>query len=144
CVNSACVERLFSCMGWFHNKYRNHLKPKKVLQMSQLRAAMNYRNNLKVIENSIKKFQDNIQLSQPQSDNSKRLTDSTQNNQDYAAVVSDSEDEEIQEERNNNAMSVEEWNEIVSKWITMIDDDEHAGNIIDHPSINKDAKWNLS
>ncbi|CAG8745897.1 15240_t:CDS:1 [Dentiscutata heterogama] len=136
--------------------------------MSQLRAAMNHRNNLKAIENLIKNFQNN-QNNFQLSDNSEILN-STQSNQDYAIDISDSEDEEIQEqERNNNAISAEEWNEIVSKWITMVDDDEHVrneeewdlqdsdeleldenaitsnqvDNVIDHPSINKDAKWNL-
>ncbi|CAG8589537.1 6378_t:CDS:2, partial [Scutellospora calospora] len=169
CVNSACVERLFSCMGWFHNKYRNRLKPNKVLQMSQLRAAINHHNNLKAIKSSIETFQSNVQLLLPQSDNSEILIDPTQN-QDYTIVVSDSEDEETQNQ-NNNIMNVEEWNKTISKWVTMIDDDEYSRSeeewdqlnsveleldeniinsnqvvsniIIDHPSINKDAKWNL-
>ncbi|CAG8637261.1 2290_t:CDS:2 [Cetraspora pellucida] len=86
--------------------------------------------------------------------NNSEIPNSTQNNQDYTMIISDSKDDEIQEqERNNNAISVEEWSEIVSKWVTMINDDERldenaiilnqTGNI-DHPSINKDAKWNLS
>ncbi|CAG8519206.1 9843_t:CDS:2 [Cetraspora pellucida] len=66
-------------------------------------------------------------------DNSEILTDSTQNNQDYTIVISDSENEEIQEqERNSNAMNMEEAYE------------NATGNKIDHPLINKNAKWNLS
>ncbi|CAG8720045.1 10377_t:CDS:1, partial [Scutellospora calospora] len=73
--------------------------PKKVLQMSQLCTAMNYHNNLKVIESSIKKFKDNIQLLLSSSDNSEILTDSAQIDQDYTIITSDSEDKEVQDKK---------------------------------------------
>ncbi|CAG8728401.1 11811_t:CDS:1, partial [Racocetra fulgida] len=84
------------------------------LQMSQLRAAMNHRNNLKAIENSIKKYQENILILLPESDNSEISADLTQTNQEYTIIDSDSENEEIQtseQERNTNAMGEKEWNE---------------------------------
>ncbi|CAG8604961.1 6259_t:CDS:1 [Dentiscutata heterogama] len=94
--------------------------------MSQLRAAMNYRNNLKAIENSIKKYQENF-LPLLESNNPET---STQTNQDYIIIVSDFEDEEeiqISElERNNNPMNEKEWNKMVLKWIDMINDNKHA------------------
>ncbi|CAG8527567.1 1163_t:CDS:2 [Racocetra fulgida] len=106
---------------------------------------MNHRNNLKAIKNSIKKFKNNIQLLLLSSDNSEILTDFAQINQDDTMIISDSEDEETQEqEKNNNAMSIEEWNKIFDPDEYAIISNQIVSNIItDHPLINKDAKWNL-
>lgn len=138
CINSASVERLFSTMGFLHNKRRNRLGYKKVLEMSQLRGKIIQERKLKSIEKSAKQIHNpNILLP--------IISDSEENND--SSQESDLEHDQVNDNNTDNNI---QWEEIVAKWLILLRNEqlEEDLDLIDidetvHPATSQDAKWPL-
>jgi hypothetical protein len=139
CINSASVERLFSCMGFFHTKARNRTNYEKVLAMSQLRGEIQ---------------------------RSKRISSSE--SKKIKPISIDSEElpnEELDDENDDQISSSTTWASHIDYWLEMLNDEYIEENHNDisieeqdfdreiqfdeiknqlHPSDSKNAKWDLS
>ncbi|CAG8817496.1 8102_t:CDS:2, partial [Gigaspora margarita] len=138
CINSASVERLFSIMGFLHNKCRNRLGYKKVLEMSQLRGKIIQERKLKSIKKSAKQIHNpNILLP--------IISDSEENND--LSQESDLEHDQVNDNSTDNNI---QWEEIVAKWLILLRNEqlEEDLDLIDidemvHPATSQDTKWSL-
>ncbi|CAG8519355.1 9759_t:CDS:2, partial [Scutellospora calospora] len=127
CISSASIERLFSTMGWLHNFRRNQLKPEKVVAMCQIRSDLIYSRRIEEINESKKKF---IQT--------RVATHATlsKNKDDEISQVSEDENTELDDieqfEKNGKINSVNEWQETVNNWDSLVIEDEEATVELDY------------
>ncbi|GES75581.1 ribonuclease H-like domain-containing protein [Rhizophagus clarus] len=118
CVNAASVERMWSSMGFLHMAHRNRLKNKKVLAMSQLRAAINFSLREKELQ------QNQIQFSDPNTIPIDTGSEDATSNLNVEEIKDDIED--------NTIFTSEHW-----------DLKEDLLNEYTHPAVDKKAKWEL-
>ncbi|RHZ80732.1 hypothetical protein Glove_132g88 [Diversispora epigaea] len=133
CVNTASVERLWSCMGFLQSNRRNRLSNSKVLEMSKLRADITYNH----------RRQTNVPLTTIQTILSE--IESLKYNEEYLADNENPADDENLQVIQNSQDPVEfdiSMLEDESKGFDEIDDEE-AENIT-HPAINFNAKLSNS
>ncbi|GES96019.1 ribonuclease H-like domain-containing protein [Rhizophagus clarus] len=118
CVNAASVERMWPSMGFLHTAHRNRLKNKKVLAMSQLRAAINFSLREKELQ------QNQIQFSDPNTIPIDTGSEDATPNLNVEEIKDDIED--------NTIFTSEHW-----------DLKEDLLNKYTHPAVDKKAKWEL-
>ena len=96
CVSSsASAERIFSCMGWFHTKSRNRLRPAKVDKMVFIKINETTANErLEMLKHMQSEEEKHLEEEIGQSDEAESTTGTGENN----GSESDSGDELIEHE----------------------------------------------
>ncbi|CAG8819281.1 36404_t:CDS:2, partial [Racocetra persica] len=137
CINSASVERLFSTMGFFHNKRKSRLGYKKVLEMNQLRGKLMQERKLKSIEKAARQIH-NPHILLP------IVSDSEEN---YSSQDSDLELDQVNDNRTNNDIH---WEVVVANWLILLRNEQFEEDLdlteIDetvHSATSQEAKWPL-
>ncbi|CAB4419113.1 unnamed protein product [Rhizophagus irregularis] len=171
CVNSASVERLWSSMGYLHTNQRNRLKPKKVLEMAQIRGDIFYNRNIKSVQNGEKKIRQ-LHIATPITPEEESDNSDDDNNQ----VPADEEDDDNNQvpadgeagnpgDNENEPLTKEDeecWDSIITEWINNVEHENQFDNADDatllssewdtdfelggrtiHPADDDTAKWIL-
>ncbi|GES87938.1 ribonuclease H-like domain-containing protein [Rhizophagus clarus] len=111
-VNAASVERMWSSMGFLHMAHHNRLKNKKVLAMSQLRAAINFSLREKELQ------QNQIHSSDPNTFPIDTGSEDATPKLNVEEIEDDIED--------NTIFTSEHWEQELEKWEEMLIEEELA------------------
>ncbi|PKY26436.1 hypothetical protein RhiirB3_389551 [Rhizophagus irregularis] len=120
CVNTAFVERLWSCMGFLQSKYRNRLMLTKALSMSKLRADITYSHRL---------HNNSLLITKPTIDDITNIDqdpDNLDNSADNLVPTEENNSEESDDEANESDEPKNEFSEYLQGWVEILEKEKKA------------------